>query len=104
MAASGRFAHEDTAPPVSRSAYRRALDCGYDGGFWGENIAVSYLSPKAVVAGWLASPGHRANIENPAYTVTGVGVAASPSGRLYWTQSFGVDASPRSARTRAEPW
>jgi uncharacterized protein YkwD len=74
------------------------LDCGYEGSSWGENLALGYASPKAVVAGWLASAGHRANIENPGYTVTGVGVAASRSGRLYWTQSFGDDASSRAAR------
>ena len=91
MAAHGYFAHEDTAPPVSRSAHERALDCGYVGRSWGENIGFGYASPQSVVAGWLASPGHRANIENPGFTSTGVGVAASGSGRLYWTQSFGDD-------------
>jgi uncharacterized protein YkwD len=89
MARYGRFAHDDSGT-VTRSAHGRALDCGYGGGFWGENIALGYGSPRAVVAGWLASPGHRANIANPSYTSTGVGVAASRNGTLYWTESFGV--------------
>ena len=98
MATSGIFAHEDRAPPVSRSAYQRALDCGYHGRSWAENIGFGYASPRSVVAGWLASPGHRANIANPGFTSIGVGVAASRSGRLYWTQSFGDDVAPRTAR------
>ena len=42
--------------------------------------------------GWLTSPGHRANIENPGFTAIGVGAGAR-DGRIYWTQSFGNDAS-----------
>jgi uncharacterized protein YkwD len=98
MAAYGTFAHTDRAPPVSRSANQRALDCGYGGTSWGENIGFGFTSPRSVVAGWLASPGHRANIANPQFTSTGVGVAAASGGRLYWTQDFGDDVAPRTAR------
>jgi uncharacterized protein YkwD len=98
MAAHGTFSHEDGAPPVSRSAHQRALDCGYRGAWWGENIGFGYASPQSVVAGWLASPGHRANIANPRFTSTGVGVAASVSGRLYWTQTFGDDVSTQTVK------
>jgi uncharacterized protein YkwD len=98
MATYGTFAHEDRAPPVSRSAHRRALDCGYRGGWWAENIGFGYASPRSVVAGWLASPGHRANMANPRFTSTGVGVAAASGGRLYWTQDFGDDVAPPTAR------
>ena len=51
----------------------------------GENIAKGYLSPKAVVDGWMNSSGHRANILNPSFTRIGVGYA---SGGNYWTQMF----------------
>jgi len=93
MAGNGYFGHDDPAPPIARSAHQRALDCGYGGGWWGENIAYGYATADAVVNGWLGSTGHRANIENPSFTSTGVGVAAAAGGRLYWTQSFGDDAS-----------
>ena len=93
MAGYGYFAHDDPAPPVSRSAYQRARDCGYGGSSWGENIAWGYSSAQSVVNGWLGSPGHKANIENPGFSSTGVGVAANGSGQLYWTQNFGSDAS-----------
>jgi len=89
MAGYNYFGHSDPAPPVDRDASQRARDCDFVGSQWGENIAVGYGTPQAVVTGWLNSPGHRANIENPNYTVTGVGVASSAGGTLYWTQNFG---------------
>jgi uncharacterized protein YkwD/chitodextrinase len=92
MAAYGYFAHDDPAPPVARSAYQRARDCGYGGSSWGENIAWGYTSAQSVVNGWLGSPGHRSNIESASYTSTGVGVAANASGQLIWTQNFGNDS------------
>jgi uncharacterized protein YkwD len=42
----------------------------------GENIANGYPTPEAVVAGWMASPAHRANILSPDYTELGVGVTS----------------------------
>lgn len=51
----------------------------------GENIAMGYRTPAAVVQGWMNSPGHRANILNASYTKIGVGYVAS---RNYWTQHF----------------
>ncbi len=92
MAANGYFDHNDPAP-VSRTAFQRATDCGYSGGWWGENIAWGYTTSQSVVDGWLGSPGHRANIENANFTSTGVGVAANASGQLYWTQNFGTDVA-----------
>jgi uncharacterized protein YkwD len=107
MAANGYFDHNDPAPPVARTAFQRARDCGYTGGTWGENIAVGYPTAQAAVNGWLGSSGHKANIESARYTTTGVGVAADASGRLYWTQSFGNDASagapPPAAPTETAP-
>jgi uncharacterized YkwD family protein/spore coat assembly protein SafA len=51
----------------------------------GENIAMGYRTPQAVVTGWMNSPGHRANILNANYTQIGVGYVADGS---YWTQMF----------------
>jgi len=66
----------------------------------GENIAfgTSWLAtPRAIVAGWMASPGHRANILDRDYRDTGIGACAHPPasfagnqrGAVY-TQDFGV--------------
>lgn len=51
----------------------------------GENIAMGYRTPQAVVDGWMNSPGHRANILNTTFTSIGVGYVADGN---YWTQMF----------------
>lgn len=51
----------------------------------GENIAMGYRSPQAVVNGWMNSPGHRANILNGSFKEIGMGYVESGS---YWTQMF----------------
>lgn len=90
MATYNYMAHDDLAPPVARSAGDRIAACGYKNAGWGENIAAGYPTPAAVVAAWLQSPGHKANIENPAFVVTGSGAAASSNGTLVWAQDFGM--------------
>ena len=57
-----------------------------------ENIAEGQSGAAAVVASWMSSTGHRANILSPAYTETGVGLAYSRDGRPYFAQVF---ARPR---------
>lgn len=57
----------------------------------GENAAGGPGSPYNVFNAWMASPGHRANIDDPAWRTTGVGYQAGPPGDLYghyWTQLF----------------
>ena len=76
-------------------AAERALRTGYRWLRIGENIAAGQNSPAEVVAGWLSSPGHCANIMQPAFTEMGAAYAISQrrSGeRIYWTQVF---AAPR---------
>ena len=89
----GYFGHDDPAPPVARSWSQRIADCGYaGGGAEGENIAAGYPTAQAVYDGWIASAGHRENIESAAFTGTGIGVAhvdGSPYG-TYWTEDFGA--------------
>ena len=51
----------------------------------GENIAMGYRTPAAVVEGWMNSEGHRANILNASFTRIGVGYVADGH---YWTQMF----------------
>lgn len=57
----------------------------------GENIASNQgvADPAATaVTGWMTSPGHRANILNPNFTHTGMGIAVSDSGAHFFTQVF----------------
>ena len=91
MARYGYMAHPDPAPPVARSAAERMEACGVTGG-WGENIAYGYPSASSVVQAWLASPGHRANIENASFVAIGSAAAAGASGAIYWAHAFGTSA------------
>jgi uncharacterized protein YkwD len=71
----------------------------------GENIHESYMqkerngvitpflpsvndAAKRAVDGWMNSPGHRANILNPDYTLAGTGVAVSNDKKIKATQVF----------------
>ncbi len=54
----------------------------------GENIAYNYPTADAVMRGWLASPGHRANILRAAYHRIGVGCVVDAGGKRWWTQAF----------------
>jgi uncharacterized protein YkwD len=101
MAAGDYFEHDgrhgDT--PLSRmraSGYIFSSRIGYS---VGENIAWATLglcTPNAIVASWMASPGHRANILDATFRETGIGVSPHPlaslahgqSGAIY-TQDFG---------------
>lgn len=51
----------------------------------GENIAMGYTTPQAVMNAWMNSAGHRANIMNASYTQIGVGFVANGN---YWVQEF----------------
>ena len=51
----------------------------------GENIAMGYRTPRAVVDAWMNSSGHRANILNANYKRIGVGYVSDGS---YCTQMF----------------
>ncbi len=52
-----------------------------------ENVASGHPDTASVMAGWMASDGHRRNILS-ANTDIGVGLAYSADGRPYWTQVF----------------
>lgn len=55
----------------------------------GENVAYGYASGSDTVRAWMHSPGHRANILKPGYTLVAVAAAQSASGRWYAAQVFG---------------
>jgi uncharacterized protein YkwD len=42
----------------------------------------------SAVVGWMRSEGHRENILNVEFTRSGIGVARSADGRIYFTQVF----------------
>jgi uncharacterized protein YkwD len=65
----------------------RAEAAGFTGGILGENIAAGQRTPQDVMAAWMDSAGHRANVLNCDYTVIGVGLNQDG---WYWTQVFGA--------------
>lgn len=87
MATNDFFAHKGSdgsspAERVSRSGYRwRAV---------GENIAAGAADAETVVRGWLASPGHCANIMSGKYSEMGVGYVVNRKSKdgIYWSQVF----------------
>jgi uncharacterized protein YkwD len=92
MAGYDYFDHNDD--PIGRTVAQRLVACGWPSNLgWGENIAEGFSTPTDVMNAWLNSPGHKANIENPAFTSSGIGVAESSSGVYYWTQDFGQGSS-----------
>jgi uncharacterized protein YkwD len=57
----------------------------------GENVhsMVPDQGPEAIVAGWMSSGGHRANLLDPYWTRIGVGVFRDANGKVWTTQDFG---------------
>lgn len=53
----------------------------------GENVAYGYSSPQATLNAWIASEGHKANLEGD-YTHYGVSVKIGNEGRKYYTNMF----------------
>lgn len=104
LATSGCFEH--TCGPVPNFA-DRAAQSGYANFIeLGENIAAGYPTPEAVVGGWMASAGHRANILSPNFTEMGIGLV-SDTGQYgtYWTQEFGTrpeSVAPPAAQMLAQ--
>jgi uncharacterized protein YkwD len=115
MAREDYFSHiaPDGQTPLDRmrgSGYIYNSRIGYE---VGENIAWGTLwlaSPQSIVNAWMASPEHRANILDPHYRETGIGVSPHPpaslaggqAGALY-TQDFGtIVTTGRAARHTTE--
>lgn len=102
MSARAYFDHVgptgDTPVVRMRAAgYIYSSRVGYD---VAENLAWGSLwegSPRAIVAAWMGSPGHRANILDPRFHDTGLGVSPHLPGSMahgqpgaIYTQDFGV--------------
>jgi len=72
----------------------RATRSGYGWRAVGENIAAGQSTAAQVVAEWLDSPRHCANLMDPDYSEMGVAYAVDPQSEagIYWAQLF---AKPR---------
>jgi uncharacterized protein YkwD len=84
-AASNSLSH--TGSDGSNGAVR-IQRTGYPVHFWGENVGAGQPTADQVVAEWMASPAHRANIVSGNFTEIGIGLAYSADGRAYWTMEL----------------
>ncbi len=82
MQRNGYFSHTS---PTYGSPFDMLRRFGISYNTAGENIAMGYSSPEAVVNGWMNSAGHRANILNSSFSDIGVGYISNGN---YWTQLF----------------
>ncbi|MFF2021786.1 CAP domain-containing protein [Streptomyces sp. NPDC058171] len=87
MGLRGYFGH---ASPEGRSVGDRVTAAGYAWSVVGENVAAGPRTARAAMDGWMASPGHRANILHCPFTHMGLGVdrAAEAADGPHWTQVF----------------
>jgi uncharacterized protein YkwD len=71
----------------------RAKYVGYMYGKLEENVALGYPNAETVVDGWMNSSGHRRNILDREVIETGIGIARSSTGGVYYCQVFGRQLS-----------
>jgi uncharacterized protein YkwD len=92
MAIHDFFSHTN---PQGQAPWDRMTAAGYLWTAAAENIAAGYSTPADVMAGWMGSSGHRANILDPNLEEIGVGYyfhspdTGSVNYTHYWTQVFG---------------
>lgn len=113
MATAGYFSHWGLDGQLPAYRYTQAggsdevaenlAKMWYEGGNGADYPAPDFLRIISQEDGLMHSPGHRANILNPAHTHAGVGLAAGASGSTYLAQEFvnryGVyDPLPRQAK------
>jgi uncharacterized protein YkwD len=86
-----RYGYMDHTGRDRSSPQQRISAAGYAWVEAGENLASGVMSADEVVAGWLHSPGHCANLMQPAYTEMGVAFAVNPrdAAGVYWALEFG---------------
>jgi uncharacterized protein YkwD len=88
MAEQNFFSHND---PEGRSVRERVDEAEIKWRMVGENLAYSngYVNPVAAsLHGWMGSPGHRANILEPNFSLTAIGVWIKGDGTVYFTEIF----------------
>ena len=89
MAAKDYFSHTSAD---GRTLADRVNATGYAWSTLGENIAAGYPSVNAVMDGWIASPGHCANLMNAGFAEVGVVCVPGVAGdtfSTYWTMDLG---------------
>ena len=99
MAEAGFFSHCD---PVRGDLAPRLDAAGIPWQDCAENIIRVNQDDEApadlAVKAWMESPGHRKNLLNPVYTLSGVGIAGGAGNHLWMTQDFTHCLDPLGSR------
>lgn len=99
MAARATMSHQggDGSTPS-----QRVTRVGYAWLATGENVAAGQPDAATVVKGWIASPGHCANLMSPDFTEMAVAFAtnAKSDQGIYWAQVFGAPLGGAAPRRR----
>jgi uncharacterized protein YkwD len=92
----------DHAGSDGSSPSERLTRVGYAWRLSGENLALGYDDVDAMMRGWLASPGHCANIMDARFEEMGAAFAVGDAGdaQFYWVQNFGSITTPARSRLR----
>jgi uncharacterized protein YkwD len=90
MATNNFFAHQ--SPTNSTTLRERVPAAGYNYQSAGENIAAGQTSVAQVMADWINSPSHCANMMKASYRDIGVSCKINPSSdyKYYWAMELGV--------------
>jgi uncharacterized protein YkwD len=83
----GRMGHQSSDGSDLQDRLKRH---GYAFRTAAENVAQGHPSPRAVVAGWMASKGHRRNILTKGITDAGLGLAVDAGRDLHWVLNLGA--------------
>ena len=91
MANASYFAHTG---PDGKSLANWLAEAQYPYHTAGENLAIGFSDPRALVNAWVNSPTHLANLIDPEYEETGIGLAAGMYDGVpvvYVAQHFGTE-------------
>lgn len=104
MIARSYFSHTD---PDGKYIWDKIAEEGYKPyTVLGENLAVDFFSTEGLMAAWIESPTHRANILNVDYKDQGIGVADGNGGKysMAIANTFGAQPSTQiTKKTITEP-
>jgi len=90
-----RRSYYDHHSPEGTTPRSRLLAQGYDARLAAENLAKGFFSADEVVARWMLSSGHRANILNPQLVDLGVGWALDADAETaLWVADFAAGGPP----------
>lgn len=92
MGETGIFDHDSPGGPNGDTWVDRIVNAGYsDYSTIAENIAAGSATAAGVMDQWMNSPGHCANIMEPAFEDIGIGYAMVSGGYgHYWTMDLGA--------------